>query len=139
MRLWETEGGGLEIKLRACARHFGWEDLSGESVEGIAQSCELKDMLRGIAWGIQRVIEEWGGDLQVRPKLSIMKSLCESGHRSSCACVPNKVRRSILAKLRGATAPFRIEAGRWKGLARGERICMHCSLGKVDSKMFTTG
>ena len=56
MRLWETEGGWIR-KLRACARHFGWEDLSGESVEGITQS-ELKDMLRGIAWG--RVTEEWG-------------------------------------------------------------------------------
>ena len=122
-------GGGWIRKLRACARHFGWEDLSGESVEGITQS-ELKDMLRGIAWG--SVTEEWGRDLQERPKLSILKSMCESGHRASCACVPNKVHRSILAKLRGGTAPFRIEVGRWRGIAREERICMHCSQGEVE-------
>ena len=73
-------------------------------MEGITQN-ELKDMLRGIAWG--RVTEEWGTDLQGRPKLSIMKSPYESGHQSSCACVPNKVHRSILAKLRGAL--FRLE------------------------------
>ena len=100
-------------------------------MEGITLN-ELKDMLRGIAWG--RVTEEWGRDLQGRPKPSIMKSMCESGHRASCASVPNKVHRSILAKLRGGTAPFRIEAGRWRGLAREERICMHCtcSLGEVE-------
>ena len=46
-------------------------------------------LMRGIARG--RVTEEWGRDLQGRPKLNIMKSLYESGHRSSCACVPNKV------------------------------------------------
>ena len=46
--------------------------------------------------------------------------------------MPNKVHRLILAKLRGDTAPFRIEAGRWRGLAREERICMHCSLGEVE-------
>ena len=85
-------------------------------------------MLRGIAWG--RVTEEWGRDLQGKPKLDIMESLYESGHRSSCACVPNKVHRSILAKLRGGTALFRIKAGRWRGLAREERICMLCSLGE---------
>ena len=62
-----------------------------------------------------------------------MKSLYESEHRSSCASVPNKlkVHRSILAKLRGGT-PFGIEAGRWRGLAREERICMYCSLGEVE-------
>ena len=78
---------------------------------------------------VRRVTEEWGRDLQGRPKLSVMKTLYENGHRSSCACVPNKVHRSILAKLRGGTALFRTEAGIWRGLAREERICMHCSLG----------
>ena len=41
---------------------------------------ELKDIMRGLAWG--RVTEECMGyrDLQGRPKLSIMKSLYESGH-----------------------------------------------------------
>ena len=61
-----------------------------------------------------------------------MKSLYDSGHRSSCARVPNKVHRSILAKLIGGTAPFRIEAGRWRGIAREERIYMHCPLGEVE-------
>ena len=60
-----------------CPRHFGWEDLSEESVEGITQD-ELKNRLRGIAWG--RVTEEWGRDLQGKPKLDIMKFLYESGH-----------------------------------------------------------
>ena len=34
-------------------------------------------------------------------------------------------------QVEGGTAPFRIEAGRWRGLAREERICIHCSWGEV--------
>jgi hypothetical protein len=41
---------------------------------------ELKDMMRGFAWG--RVTEEWGRDLQGKPKLDILNSLHESGYRS---------------------------------------------------------
>ena len=48
----------------------------GKSVEGITQNELHKDMLRGIAW--RRVTEECGRDLQVKPKLDIMKSLYET-------------------------------------------------------------
>ena len=65
--------------------------LEGKSVEGMSQN-ELKDMSRGIAWG--RVTEEWGKDLQGKPKLEILKSLHESGYRTSCVCVFNKLQRS---------------------------------------------
>ena len=50
--------------------------------------------------------EEWGRDLQGKANFHIMKSLYQSRYRSSCACVPNKVQRSILTKLMEDTVPF---------------------------------
>ena len=34
-------------------------------------------------------------------------------------------------KLRGGTAAFQMEVGRWKGVAREERVCKECSSGEV--------
>ena len=38
----------------------------------------------------------------------------------------------MLAKLRGGTAELRIEAERWRGLERQERICKCCKSGEVE-------
>ena len=37
-----------------------------------------------------------------------------------------------MAKLRGGTAELRIEAGRWRGLERQERVCKCCESGEVE-------
>ena len=39
---------------------------------------------------------------------------CRSSVESSCATVRKKSKRMMLVKLRGGTAPFQIEIGRWK-------------------------
>ena len=35
-------------------------------------------------------------------------------------------------RLRGGTAPFEIEAGRWKGVPRENRICKQCQLSEIE-------
>ena len=49
--------------------------------------------------------------------------------------VGKKRERMMLVKLRGGTAPFQIEIGRWKGIARDERlkvcIAKECESGEV--------
>ena len=35
-------------------------------------------------------------------------------------------------KLRGGTAAFQIEVGRWRGIKREERICKECQSGEVE-------
>jgi len=37
-----------------------------------------------------------------------------------------------LVKLRGGTAPLRMETGRWGGLKRDERLCKQCKLEEVE-------
>ena len=37
-----------------------------------------------------------------------------------------------MTKLRGGTAGFEIETGRWKGVARKERVCKLCDSGEVE-------
>ena len=44
----------------------------------------------------------------------------------------DKSQRSIVAKLRGSTAPLQIEMGRWRGVPREERLCRYCDLEKVE-------
>ena len=38
----------------------------------------------------------------------------------------------MLMKLRGGTAAFQIEIGRWRGMKREERICKECQSGEVE-------
>jgi len=37
-----------------------------------------------------------------------------------------------MLKLRGGTAAFQIEMGRWHGLKREERVCKECDSGEVE-------
>ena len=37
-----------------------------------------------------------------------------------------------MLKLRGGTAAFQIEMGRWHGLKREERVCKVCDSGEVE-------
>ena len=38
----------------------------------------------------------------------------------------------MLMRLRGGTAPFEIEAGRWKGMPRENIICKQCQLSEIE-------
>ena len=37
-----------------------------------------------------------------------------------------------MLKLRGGTAAFQIEMGRWHGMKREERVCKECDSGEVE-------
>ena len=38
----------------------------------------------------------------------------------------------MMIKLRGDTAAFQMETGRWRGVAREERVCEECGSGEVE-------
>ena len=40
--------------------------------------------------------------------------------------------KKMMMKLRGGTAGFEIETGRWRGVAREERVCKLCDSGEVE-------
>ena len=40
--------------------------------------------------------------------------------------------RRMMLKLRGGTAAFQIEMGRWHGMKREERVCKECDSGEVE-------
>ena len=39
---------------------------------------------------------------------------------------------TLMMKLRGGTAGFQIEMGRWRGVTRQERVCKECDSGEVE-------
>ena len=62
----------------------------------------------------------------------MMKQMAELGIDSSCTDVRSKRARRMLVKLRGETAPFQIEMGRWKGVERERQICKEFEDDEVD-------
>ena len=53
----------------------------------------------------------------------ILNSVWVNGFDGRCWKVREKSHRRVLMMLRGGTAPFQIETGRWKGVPREERLC----------------
>ena len=49
----------------------------------------------------------------MKPKLSMLRRIVKCGEESSCADVKAKRERRVLLKLRGGTAAFQVETGRW--------------------------
>ena len=71
-------------------------------------------------------------DMEEKPKLRILKEIADLKLESRCALVKKKRERSMLMKLRGGTAAFQVEVGRWRGVKRDERICKECQSGEVE-------
>ena len=69
--------------------------------------------------------KDWAVDFGSKPKLSILYSVRVNGFDGRCWKVREMSHRRVLMMLRGRTAPFQIEAGRWKGIPREERLCMY--------------
>ena len=86
--------------------------------------------LLSVAW--RNVRDGWRKEMHEKPKLSMMKRITECEVKSSCAFLKSKVERRMMLKLRGGTAAFQIEAGRWHGLKREERVCKECDSGEVE-------
>ena len=67
-----------------------------------------------------------------KPKLEILKRIVELGEWLECARVVRRVDRRMMRKLRGGTAGFQIEMGRWRGVTKQERVCKECDSGEVE-------
>ena len=76
--------------------------------------------------------EEWNKDLEKKPKLSMLKKIVEGGKESSCSDLKSTRERMVMLKLRGGTAAFQVETGRWQGVKREDRVCQECSSSEVE-------
>ena len=108
---------------------FGWSSMEVEGIRRMSY-CEVGEMLESVAW--RKVSEMLSKDMEEKPKLRLLKEIVDLRVESSCATVRKKRERMMLVKLRGGTAPFQIEIGRWKGIARDGRICKECESGEVE-------
>ena len=72
------------------------------------------------------VEKDWVVDLDNKPKLCFLNSVCVNGFGGQCWKVREKSHRRVLMMLRGGTAPFQIETGRWKGVPQEQRLCREC-------------
>ena len=75
---------------------------------------------------------EWSKDLEMKPKLSMLRRIVECGEESSCADVKAKRERRVLLKLRGGTVAFQVETGSWQGVKREDRLCKECTRNEVE-------
>ena len=123
--------GSWVQRMLSCLEKFGWQDLGAESLRGVSEA-ESKGMLESIAW--RRVKEEWRDELEKKPKLVMLKKIMELEEDliSSCAGWKVKSERKMLLKLRGGTAAFQVELGRWHGVRREDRMCKECNSGEVE-------
>ena len=91
---------------------------------------QIGEMLSSIAW--RKVSSMWTKELEERPKLEMMKEIVALEFQSSCAVLKRKRDRRMMIKLRGGTAAFQIEVGRWQGVERKERACKECQSEEVE-------
>ena len=111
-------------KLRACLEAFGWQDYSCATLAEVSGG-QLREMLRSVA--CRCVEKDWTEDLGSKPKLCMLNSVCVHRFGGRCWMVREKSHRRALMMLRGGTAPFQIETGRWKGVPREQRLCRECT------------
>ena len=103
--------------------------MAGNDWNGL--SCaEVKSMLWSCAG--RRIVETRAQEILANPKLDILQTILELACRSRCSDVQSKSDRRMLMRLHGGTAPFEIEAGRWKGVPRENRICKQCQLSEIE-------
>ena len=60
--------------------------------------------------------------MEEKLKLSMLREIADLKLESRCAVVKTKRERLMLMKLRGGTAAFQIEVGRWRGVKRRESM-----------------
>ena len=77
-------------------------------------------------------MSEWHQEMATKPKLSLLNTIFNLGLTQICWRVQDRVTRSMLMKLRGGTAHFQVETGRWQGVAREDRVCRECDDGMIE-------
>ena len=102
-------------KISMCCKEFGWQEIEMKVVRGLSNT-EVKEMLESIAW--RKTREEWGCEMEMKPKLTMLRR--------------QRADRRMMIKLRGGTAAFQIETGRWRGVVREDRVCKECGKGEVE-------
>ena len=123
-------GKGAWVKNMAkCCVEFGWQGMEADAIKDLSE-LEIRDMLSSIAW--RKVGNMWKKEMEERPKLGMLNEIAALEYESSCAVVERKRDRNMMMKLRGGTAAFQIEVGRWKGVVREQRVCKECSSGDVE-------
>ena len=70
--------------------------------------------------------------METKPRLEVLKRIVRLGERSECVRVVRRAGRRMMMKLRGGTACFHTEVGRWRGVTRQERVCKECDSGEVE-------
>ena len=80
--------------------------------------------------------ERWQVEVLTKPKLrSYINFKTEYGETEEYVQkVRIKPHRSLLARLRGGTAPLHIETGRYVSLPVEERICRSCNTGRIEDE-----
>ena len=116
-------------KMSVCWGQFGWNDVNVEALKELSD-VEVREVLKAITW--RKVRKEWDQEMETKPKLEMLKRIVRLGERSECARVGRRADRRLMMKLRGGTAGFQIETGRWRGVTRQERVCKECDSGEVE-------
>ena len=123
-------GKGIWVKNMAkCVGEFEWQGIGGDAIKGLTDA-EIGDMLTSVA--ARKVRSMLMKELEERPKLGMMKKIAALELESSCAVLKGKRDRRMIIKLRGGTAAFQIEVGRWQGVERKERTCKECQSEEVE-------
>ena len=111
-------------KMSMCCKEFGWKDVSMEGVRGLSNA-EVKEMLESIAW-------RNGREMEVKPKLIMLKKITDLEEWTDCVGLRRRADRRMMIKLRSGMAALQIETGRWREVAREERVCKECESGEIE-------
>ena len=122
--------------LAGCGLQYWWHQ---SSCDGLSHS-ELQHVVTCCLFRLEK--ERWQTEVSSKPKLRLYVNFkTEYGKTEEYVQkVRVKSHRSLLARLRGGTAPLQIETGRYTGLPVEERICRSCNTGQVeDEQHFCVG
>ncbi len=81
-------------------------------------------------------MNKWKHDLSNQPKLrTYMLFKNEYKCENYVSMILPKSLRSFIAQIRCGVLPLRIETGRFRNLAVGDRICTFCNLNEIESEI----
>ena len=92
-------------KISMCCKEFGWQEIKMKDVRGLSKT-EVKEMLGSIAW--RKTREEWCREMEVKPKLTMLKRSTNLDEWSDCAGLRQRADRRLMIKLRGGSATFKL-------------------------------
>ena len=108
----------------------------GENIEGVSL-CQVNEMLEACAW--RKLREEWDAahitEAKILGRFS-RKYSCAEGKLGGAVRVQSKDQRKLMGELRCGCAKLEVEMGRWRGVARKDRICSLCKEDIGDESHF---